>query len=240
MIADTKFKITEIQADLGLSNYQFAQMKDDIQQELEEKRFANTTLATNGMRRNIQTIINSIKLKFQNKITSKDKNFIQSAIHRLIYLEKTNLVRYKNVKRSIRTGHTKAVAKTKRPRLDTESTSRPQSIAVSTPLPMSNISATLDDAFNPNQARLTATSPSPYEAADTCLNICEEKNMQDPMRLNVSYILTNVYDENQTNNMFHRALYQTLCNSLQKEGVMGKASNCKLWGWVDAGPSLGW
>ncbi len=37
MMADNKFKITEIQASLGLSNYRFAQMKDDIWQKQEER-----------------------------------------------------------------------------------------------------------------------------------------------------------------------------------------------------------
>ncbi len=80
------------------------------------------TLATNGMRRNIQTMIDIVKLKFQNRITSKDENYIQSAIHRLIHLEKANLVRHKNVKRSIGTGETETSGKIKQPRSDTEST----------------------------------------------------------------------------------------------------------------------
>lgn len=52
-MADSKFKITEMQAGLSFLNYRFAQMRDDVLQELEEKRFANTTLATNKMRKNI-------------------------------------------------------------------------------------------------------------------------------------------------------------------------------------------
>lgn len=50
------------------------------------------TLATNETRKNIQIIVDKIKLKFPNKITSKDKIFIQSVIFRLIYLKKANLV----------------------------------------------------------------------------------------------------------------------------------------------------
>lgn len=75
-MADSKFKIIEIQVDLDLSNYYFAQLRDNIQQELEEKIFANTILAINKMKRNIQIIVNTIKLKFYNKIKSKNKNFI--------------------------------------------------------------------------------------------------------------------------------------------------------------------
>ena len=125
-------------------------MRDNIQQELEEKGFVNTTLATNEMRKNIQTMVNLIKLKFQNRITSKDKNLIQSATYRLIYLEKANFVWHKNVKRGIGTGYTKGVAKTKQQRLDTKSILRFKSIAMSTPLPMLNIPATSDIAFNLN------------------------------------------------------------------------------------------
>ncbi len=112
-MTDSKFKITEIQVGLGLSNDRFAQMRDDVQQELEEKGFAYTILATNGMKRNIQTMVNIVKLKFQNRITSKDENFIQSAIYKLIHLEKANLVRHKNVKRSIGTEQTEVGRKIK-------------------------------------------------------------------------------------------------------------------------------
>ncbi len=93
---------------------------------------------------------------------------------------------------------------------------------------MSNILATFDDTFDPNQASLIITSFSPYKVADTCPSICKEKTMQDLVRLNISCILTNVYDENQANNIFHQVLYQTLCSSLQEESVMGEVSSCKL------------
>lgn len=63
--------------------------------------------------------------------------------------------------------------------------------------------------------------------------------MQDPVTLNISCILTDAYDENQVNNLFQWATYQTLYSSLREESVMGEASSYKLWGWVDAGRSLG-
>ncbi len=159
-------------------------------------------------------MVDTVKLKLQNRITSKNKNFIQSAIHRLTHFEKANLVRHKNVKKSIRTGQTEVDGKLKQSRSDTESTKRPKSIAVLIPLPMSNIPTTPDDIFDSNQAYLTAANPSSYKAADTCLSIGKEENMQDPIRLNISCILTNAYDKNQTNNKFHRVSYQTLCSSL--------------------------
>lgn len=58
------------------------------------------TLAINEMKRNIQTMIDTIKLKFQIKITSKDKHFIHSAIHKLRHLKKANLVQHTNIKQA--------------------------------------------------------------------------------------------------------------------------------------------
>lgn len=52
-MADSKLKITEIQIGFGLSNHRFAQMRDDVQQKPEEKRFANTTLVITGIKSNI-------------------------------------------------------------------------------------------------------------------------------------------------------------------------------------------
>ena len=92
-------------------------------------------------------------------------------------------------------------------RSDTESTQRHKSIAVFILLPISNIPAIFDDAFDSNQTYLTAISPSSYEAAITYLNICKKKNIQDLVKLNILCILTNAYDKNQVNNIFYRALY---------------------------------
>ncbi len=92
-------------------------------------------------------------------------------------------------------------------------------------LPILNIPATPNDAFNPNQARLPITSPSPSEEADTYLSICEEEIILDPVKLNVSCILTKTYDENQANNIFNNLLYQTLYSLLQEKGIMYEANS---------------
>lgn len=55
------------------------------------------------------------------KITFKDENFIQSTIYKLIYLEKTNLLRYKSAKQTKKTLHIDVNIKLKKPRLNTES-----------------------------------------------------------------------------------------------------------------------
>lgn len=159
-------------------------------------------------------MVDIVKLKFLNRIISKNKYFIQSAIYKLIHLEKANLVQHKNVKRNIKTGHTKANAKIKQLRSDTEFTKKSKSVAISTSLPKSNILAIPNYAFDSNQACLTATSPFLYKAADIYLSIYKEENIQDPMRLNILYILINLYNENQAKNIFHQMLYQILCSLL--------------------------
>lgn len=61
---------------------------------------------------------------------------------------------------------------------------------------MSDILITPNDTFNPNQTRLIAISPSLYEAANTYLSIYKKENIQDLVRLNILYILTDIYDKN--------------------------------------------
>lgn len=63
-------------------------------------------------------------------------------------------------------------------------------------LPMSNIPIISHDALDPYQAHQIATDPSYYETVVTYLSIDKEENMQDPVRLNISCILTDAYNEN--------------------------------------------
>ena len=91
-----------------------------------------------------------------------------------------------------------------------------------------------------NQTATTATSPSLNLTTDMCLIICEDKNRLHLVILNMSCIFTDVYDESQANNIFYQASYQILCSSLWEEGVIADPTRFKLWGWVNARPSLGW
>ena len=88
-----------------------------------------------------------------------------------------NLIQHTNVKSSKKTGHTKANAKKKQPRSDIKSQQRPKSVAMSISIPISKISAIVDNAFDLNQAYLTTTSFFSYETVDTYLSICKEVNM---------------------------------------------------------------
>lgn len=60
------------------------------------------------------------------------------------------------------------------------------------------------------------------------------------MRLKISCILTDLYNKNQANNIFYRALYQILFSSLREENIMVEASCFKLQDWVDIRPFPGW
>lgn len=127
------------------------------------------------------------------------------------------------------TGHTEVSIRIKQSRTDTESIQKLKSIDMSIPLPMFDIPATSKDVFNSNQACRAASGPCSCETTDTCFDICEKKNMQDSMKLNVSCILTDLYDENQAQNMFYRTLYQISFSSLREKDVINKVSRCKLW-----------
>lgn len=61
---------------------------------------------------------------------------------------------------------------------------------------MINILETHDDTFNSNQVHLIVLSPSSYEIIDIYLSICEEKNIQDLVKLKLSYILIDINDKN--------------------------------------------
>lgn len=63
-MADSRFEITEIQAGPGLSLHRFAQLREEVRREVEYKGLTTTTLATNGMRRNVHNIVDTLISKF--------------------------------------------------------------------------------------------------------------------------------------------------------------------------------
>lgn len=69
-----------------------------------------------------------------------------------------------------------------------------------------------------------------YETGNICLCISEKQNMQNLLRVNLSYILTNMYNKNQTNNIFYQVSYQILYSSFKEKGIMNKTSSYKLYG----------
>lgn len=74
---------------------------------------------------------------------------------------------------------------------------RPVAKSISIPTSEFNVPATLDDTMSPNRIAATATSPSLQVITDIYLTIYKEENRTDPVRLNISFIFTDVYDESQ-------------------------------------------
>lgn len=148
-----------------------------VRREVKGKGLTTTTLVTNDMRRNVQTMVDTIISRFKKRISSTDEKFVRNAIFRLIHLEKANLVRHRGAKRNIDVSHTNATTKAKRSKSDTESAREVKLVAKSIPIPTPelNIPATLDNAVGPNQTAATATSPSLDLTTDICLTICEDK-----------------------------------------------------------------
>lgn len=58
-------------------------------------------LITNDMKNNIQIIIDTIILRFQQKISLIDKTFVKNTIFIFLYLEKAILIYYKDTKKNI-------------------------------------------------------------------------------------------------------------------------------------------
>ena len=185
------------------------------------------------MRRNIQTLVDTIISRFQKRISSIDGKFVWDAVFRLIHLEIANLVRHRGTKKNIDISHKNATVKLKRSKSDAESTKKVRPVAKSIPIPTPefNIPAKLNDAVSLNQTAAAAASSSLNLMTDMCLIICKDENRLYPVMLNMLYIFTDVYDKSQANNMFHRASNQTLYSSLWEEGIMANLTRFKLWDW---------
>lgn len=100
------------------------------------------------MRHNVQILIDIIILRFQKKISSIDRKFVQNAIFKLIYLKKANLVYYKGIKKNINILHKNATAKFKQSKSETESAEEVRPVIKFIPISTSefNIPANLNNA----------------------------------------------------------------------------------------------
>ncbi|MCJ1344571.1 hypothetical protein MMC31_002774 [Peltigera leucophlebia] len=199
------------------------------------------TLATNDMRHNVQTLVDTIISRFQKKISSMDGKFAQNAVFRLIHLEKANLVRHRGTKRNIDVSNKNITAKHKQLKSEAESAEEVRPIAKSIPIstPKFNISINLNDVMSLNQTAAIAINPFLDLTTDMCLIICKDENRLYLMMLNMPCIFTDLYDKSQANNMLHRASYQTLYSLLWEKGVIANPTKFKLWGWVNGRPSPG-
>ena len=196
-MVDSRFKIHKIQTGLGFSGHRFARLREDIRWEVERQELTITTLVTNDIRRNVQTLVDTIILRFQKRISSTDGKFVQNAVFRLIYLEKAILVRYRGTKRNIDVLHKNATTKLKRLKSEAESAKEVRPVAKSIPIPTPefNIPAKLNDAISSNQTATAAASPSLDLITDICLTICKDENLLHPVILNMSCIFMDVYDK---------------------------------------------
>lgn len=79
-MANSRFKIPEIQTGLGLSVHCFAQLREEVRREVEDKGLTTTTLATSGMGRNMHNIVDTLISKFKKRITLIDDEFVRDAV----------------------------------------------------------------------------------------------------------------------------------------------------------------
>lgn len=208
-MADSKFKIHEIQVGITFSIHHFAQLQDDIPWKVETKGLTTTTLTTNDMTRNVQIMVDTIILRFKKMITLTDEKFVWNIVFRLIDLEKANFVHHRGAKKNIDVIHINATTKFKQSKSDIESTRKVKPIAKSILISTLelNIPATLNNAVSPNHTTATVMSFSLHITTDIYLTIYKEENRLDPVILNMSSIFTDIYNGSQANNMFHQVSY---------------------------------
>lgn len=109
-------------------------------------------LITNNMKHNIQTLLDTIISRFQKKISSIDRKFVQNAIFRLIHLKKTNLVHHRGSRRNINVSHKNATAKLKQLKSEAESSEEVRLVAkfISISISEFNICANLNNTVSLN------------------------------------------------------------------------------------------
>lgn len=149
--------------------------------------------------------MDTIILRFQKRISLKDKKFVLNAVFRFIRLEKANLFYYRGSKRNIDILYKNKTAKLKQSKSETVSAEevRPIARSILIQTPKFNIFANLNNAMKSNYIAAKAISPSLDLTTDMCLAICKNKNRLHLVMLKILCIFMDVYDKSQANNMFY-------------------------------------
>lgn len=85
-----KCKIAAIRNDLGVSDSGFAKIRQTIKDEVQREGLETKFLGTDQMRKNLDEMVERIRTKVEQHITSTDRNRVGEALLRLIHVEKSN------------------------------------------------------------------------------------------------------------------------------------------------------
>lgn len=84
-------KIAVIRTGLGVSDSGFARIRQTVQDEVQREGLETIFLGTNQMRKNLDELVERIRTKVEQHITSTDRNRVGEALLRLIHVEKSNI-----------------------------------------------------------------------------------------------------------------------------------------------------
>lgn len=84
-------KIAVIRTGLGVSDSEFAKIRQTVQDEVQREGLETKFLGTNQMRKNLDELVERIRTKVEQHITSTDRNRVGEALLRLIHVEKSNI-----------------------------------------------------------------------------------------------------------------------------------------------------
>lgn len=85
-----KCKVAAIRNDLGVSDSGFAKIRQTIKDEVQREGLETKFLGTDQMRKNLDEMVERIRTKVEQHITSTDRNRVGEALLRLIHVEKSN------------------------------------------------------------------------------------------------------------------------------------------------------
>lgn len=86
-----RVKLAVIRTGLGVSESGFARVRQTVQDEVQRERLDEKFLGTHQMRKSLDELVERIRTKIEQHITSTDRNRVGEALLRLIHIEKSNI-----------------------------------------------------------------------------------------------------------------------------------------------------
>lgn len=255
-----KCKIAVIRNDLGVSDSGFAKIRQTIQDEVQHEGLETKFLGTNQMRKNLDELVERIRTKVEQHITSTDRNRVGEALLRLIHVEKSNISQRVAVMRKKRsTGNQKpSMAQGKGPEVNQhEAPKMKQKLTMvqqkgqqideydANQNPLQVCSSTNDNLEIPTIPQTHHTSPQDNEkhARDSVIIIRLEADLSKNFITNLGFILSGKPDPNDKgDDLVYKASYEKLFQSLcTADTFLTADSGDKLWGFVPGGGlASGW
>lgn len=265
-----RVKIAAIRTSLGVSESVFTRIRQTVQEEVQRERLDAKFLGTNQMRKNLDELVERIRTKVEQHITSTDRNRVGAALLRLIHVEKSNIAQCVAVARKRRftmkqkeapeadQRDSPTMAQKKGPGLNQHDASKiEQKLTMaqhkgpqvdkydSNPNPQQEGSSANDGPKTPTIPQTHHTSPHNNDEhfRDSAIIIRLEADLSKKVITNLGFILTGSPSPNDKGgDLLYQASYEKLFQSLRRaDTFLAADSGDKLWGFVPGGGiASGW